>query len=165
MFPQVLLTLGNLLFSIETAPCRNMPVQPSVREQIFSSLLSLARVKMMHPLYWFFITQSHYFLPLFLKTSIWSGSIKWPDSQAELVGINYHSHPSLVEDGKLKNAFPNPLPLGFWMQHTFCQWDVPIWVSAGKIDSSGLGNWIPYSSVSHQLQGCKPIEAGKKGGQ
>lgn len=37
---QVLPTLGNLSLSMKTAPCWNMPIQLSVWEQIFTSLLS-----------------------------------------------------------------------------------------------------------------------------
>lgn len=157
MFSQVLATWGNLSFSMETAPCWNMPLPLSVWEQISISLLSLTSTQMMHPFYWFSITQSH-FPPTFVsKTSGWSGNVSQPDLQAEALGNSFHSHPILTEDGKLGTACLDSL----------VAWVLDAIHSASEMLSCEfwLATWVVMTSETefhtplsrHQVQGWKPL--------
>lgn len=84
-----------------------------------------------------------------------------PASQAKPIGTSFYSHPSLVQDGKLRTAFLDSLAARI-LEAIYI---VPIkcsHVSFGwKISSYDLSNWTPYSSGSHQPQGCK-FEAGRE---
>lgn len=152
--------LGNLSFSMETAPCWNMPIHLSIWEQIFTSLLSTHRsANDASILLCFFLNiyngKSLFPPTLFLKTSGWPANINQPASQAEAIANSFHFHRILEEGRKLKSTFLDSLEAkvldAIYILPTRCL----CW------QHRSLKPW-ELDSIFHipQLQGCKKIEEG-----